>query len=601
MRAIRPALALVALLAVIGGLVYTQSTLTARATAEATATADGAFAFRWPKGIVWTYRLDLTGQKTIDAGGTRLDGRLDLAGHITLQSHGKRGETTHLALRFADLERHALTVMGREVIPDAAALVGPTALVELTDEGTLAALRFAPDAPPVFRHLAQLVIGEMQLVVAPGELTWEAREPTQHGEAITDYEVIAADPHAIELGRYRFDYARLDGAPADTPVSVDANYRARIARAGHVLSLAGTETVAAGDAVRISGAIDLALVAMGPAADPAAPVATYTDRRAPDAWPISAEAHRAMLARRAGDLTIDRIVTDLRRFGPGGEMPEHSRWAWQAAGRLLLDPGAAAHLGRLVTDDPAIGHRGRALALDLLAQVGRPEAQAALRNALEALPRDAKRAALLTRLGFVERPEPATVELAAAEWQRAEGVERQSAATVLGAAAGHLYRSGETEQALAHVRRLEAGLSRGEDRRATILALGNAGVPEAVMTIAAHAADPDPAVRRAVATALRKTPGLVAHEALGALMTDADPQVSRAAVRALGRHPLAADDLTGLAARVRAGELGPSTHGALVDLLVRHGDLDPDARRALGLALAQRATDGRVRARLARL
>lgn len=310
------------------------------------------------------------------------------------------------------------------------------------------------------------------------------------------------------------------------------------------------------------------------------------------------------LVSRAGDMTTARMLDELRTFGPGGEMPHHSRWAWQATGRMLLDPSAAEALGRLVIEEKSIGFKGRALAFDLLASVGHAEAQSAMRDALRNIERDDRFPSLLNRAGFITEPEPRTVQLVADIYESADGIARQSAATTLGASAGHLYRTGQTDDALRHVRRLETDLrtqSDATDRRALILGLGNAGVDEAVATIAAHARDDAPAVRRAVATALRKTPGLVAEEALDALMADADPRVGRAAVRALGRHPLNADHLGTLAQRVMDGSLGDSTHGPLVDLLVRNADLDTQARRTLALALAHRTSDPRVRARLARL
>lgn len=604
-----PALLLVATLAAVGGLLAVQDAITPAAKPGQAQAGPVAPRLRWPGDTVWRYRLELKGHKRIEAGPATLEGALDLAAHVELRSYGRFDGNTRLGMRFVELERHALTMLGEDVMPDRATadavFAGHEAVLDVAPDGSVLGLRFAEDAPTLFQHLSRLVAGEIQLVIRGGETTWEAKENTQHGQALTDYEVVGGDDQAVDIGRYRFDYARLDGAPADTAAAVEARYEARIARAGHVLRLKGSETISAGEMLKIEGALDFEFLAMGPApADGRDPVAELGPRTGLDDWPVSEQARMMMRIRRAGDMTLARITDDLRQFGPGGEMPEHSEWAWRAAGRLVLDPSAATALGQLAIDDPSIGHKGRGLVLDLLASVGHPEAQAAMRDVLAAWRGDALHAALLTRAGFVEQPELETVQMVADAWKSAEGIERQSAATVLGAAAGHLYRSGETDAALTQVHRLEGALrggAEGEDRRALVLALGNAGVPEAVETVAAYAGDADPGVRRAVATALRKTPGALAEQALTGLMSDADPQVARTAVKALDRHPITAGHLASLADAVRDGSLGPATHGALVELLVGHADVDADARRALALAIARRTEDGRLRARLAKL
>lgn len=610
-RLAAPAALLAITAALVGGLVAVQDAI-APAPEPPAARAETAPRLKWPADTVWRYRLELKGDKRIEAGPASLAGSLDLAAHVELRSYGRHDGNTRLGLRFAEVERHALTMLGEQAMPDRAAadavFAGREALLEVAPDGAVLGLRFASDAPTLFQHLSRLVAGEIQLVMQPGETTWEAREKTQHGLALTDYEVTGADGSAVELGRYRFDYARLDGAPEGAATRVEARYTARIARAGHVERLRGSETIRAGEgerSVHVEGAIDFELLGMGPApADGRDPMAALGARTGLDAWPVSAQARHMMRVRRAGDMTLDRIAADLRAFGPGGQMPAHSQWAWRATGRLLLDPSAATALGRVAIEDASIGHKGRALVLDLLASVGHAEAQSALRDVLESQRGGERHAALLTRAGFVERPETRTVQMVAEAWGAADGVEKQSAATVLGAAAGHLYRSGETEQALGHVRRLEGALSAAEDtadRRALLLALGNAGVPEAVETVAAYAGDADPAVRRAAATALRKTPGAVAEQALGALMRDDDARVARTAVKALSRHALGDEHLRSLAAAVADGSLAPATHSALVELLVAHGERAPDARRLLAAALAARTADGRLRSRLARL
>ena len=86
-------------------------------------------------------------------------------------------------------------------------------------------------------------------------------------------------------------------------------------------------------------------------------------------------------------------------------------------------------------------------------------------------------------------------------------------------------------------------------RSSYLSALGNAGDAAQTPRIAKHARDEDPAVRRSVASALRKTDDPAARSTLMSLASDPSEDVQVAAVEALAHHPASASEQQELARR----------------------------------------------------
>ncbi len=168
-----------------------------------------------------------------------------------------------------------------------------------------------------------------------------------------------------------------------------------------------------------------------------------------------------------------------------------------------------------------------------------------------------------------------------------EGALGEAALVTVGALVGQRALQGDTEGAADANSRLLSRLESAKTPRArelAVLALGNAGLPQNLPRLAALARDPEPDVRSAVATALRKTPTDEARGTLIGLLTDADDEVQRAAGRGVARQTLDADALAVIAAGVATGEIRPAAWpGLLTALSAMPGDAG--ARAVLGAML----------------
>jgi hypothetical protein len=205
----------------------------------------------------------------------------------------------------------------------------------------------------------------------------------------------------------------------------------------------------------------------------------------------------------AAGLTAEGLLEGLERFAADPRAEGLPAFVAQASGLLRLHPELCQALAAQVLS-PSGPVRTRHFALELLAAAGSPEAQAAMRQVLEATG-DARGA---QRLSLLQRPTAETVRFVEAWWRSAAGPDRAPLALTLGATAGLLAHGGEAGAAAPALDALAAALASAQapdDRRTQLLALGNAGAEAAVPAVLAHAADADPAVREAALEALRKT------------------------------------------------------------------------------------------------
>jgi HEAT repeat protein len=595
-RSLLAALAALALTAAAGLSVREAPDATTPPAARAQSSAPGAC----PPGEVRTYALTLQTEQTAQMLDAPQTGRLDLAATVELRCH----EAQVVGLRFTDLQRHALTMLGQAVLTDAeaarAALVGPEALATLSPLGALESLQPPEGVDPLFRHLARAVLAEIQVVTDadPEAATWRVEEVTPLGRATVDYTRLPASPGSdlVALEKVRAGYVRLDALPLGTAADRVETGGALVARLrdGRLDSLLGDETLSAlaadGRAVlEARTQLSLKLVDVG-RFDPRADAATLAARPrvsadGPDASPAL---ERRLLEARVDGLTMESLVDTVLEFGDGGTMPDHNRWLWRATGLLTLHPERCAELVAMF-GDPNLTPAARGLLADLLANAGHPQAQAALRRMLDddAARRDAAGPALLQRAALLESPTAETLDWAIARMDQDEGALGEAALVTVGALVGQRALQGDTEGAADANSRLLSRLESAKTPRArelAVLALGNAGLPQNLPRLAALARDPEPDVRSAVATALRKTPTDEARGTLIGLLTDADDEVQRAAGRGVARQTLDADALAVIAAGVATGEIRPAAWpGLLTALSAMPGDAG--ARAVLGAML----------------
>ena len=181
---------------------------------------------------------------------------------------------------------------------------------------------------------------------------------------------------------------------------------------------------------------------------------------------------------------------------------------------------------------------------------------------------------------------------------------RYATAYSLGAVAGHLAADGDTASANVYANELKRDLNQARDpnERAQLLtALGAAGRSEDLPTIVVMAADPDAAVRRAAAGALRNDASAEGLSVLLRLVADPIPPVQQAALRVLSQRALALATLDALAEIVERNVLHKTSYGDLLTLLGSRVAAGPSVIRMLVFVVAHSEDDPAMEARARRL
>ncbi len=570
---------------------------------------DGA-TLAWPLGqryvytLAWQARTHMQGDATIGIPAT--DGDVDLDGQLELRSLGRRGDTTLLAISVPQLERHRWSVLGRELFPDDATVqatfTGRAAYISLRADGSLAAVRFDPDAPPLFRA-AMSAIAPQAIVTLRTGADWDVVEQGPSGRARVHYH-----RHDDALVRDRVSYRTLDALPAglcsECRPTLSASASIDLAD-GHVASLDDRETLASrrpdGSTmldVQSHFAIALVDVHAGAGVEAAIDEAHLVD--------ATTSYQREALERRIDGLTGEALLDQLRISALTGKLGVNNTWAVRAVALLQLHPELCDQL-RDLFEDPEINLTGRGMILDLLTSAGSGPAQEAMRAILES---ETARTDPTAYLAFVERfsivEQPAAESAPFIDKLRADAATtgdrplETAALYTLGSLAGHLADSGDLATARGYTARFRKELAeaRTPDAKRTLLAaLGNAGLPDDVGAIAALATDRDPEVRAQVAVALRDAKTPEAEAALGALAADPEATVARTAWTTLGHRELELATVTRLAGVVRDGRLPADAGGEATSVLGPHLADNPKVADAL-IALAQQTSDNALKARI---
>ncbi len=282
------------------------------------------------------------------------------------------------------------------------------------------------------------------------------------------------------------------------------------------------------------------------------------------------DARQRGLEQRVGGLTVEQMLADLA-LALGGRLPDHDRWLWRATGLLQLDPTAAMRLADACLDGTLEG-RPRQVALELLANVGDPAAQSALRRVLAdpSVVAGDDYPQLVQRSVLLRDPEDETIELLTRQGETLDGPSSRASFVAAGGAVGHA-RAHDPARGAETVRRLQESLGAVTDpvdRQALVMALGNTGAPEARDDLldAARATD-DSDLRRMAARALAHFEDEASAGQLVDMVDDTDPLVQRAALDALSENRPSSAQLEALAGV--AGGLPTQTRVAIVTLAER--------------------------------
>ena len=203
----------------------------------------------------------------------------------------------------------------------------------------------------------------------------------------------------------------------------------------------------------------------------------------------------------------------------------------------------------------------------------------------------------IVAVGSVARADSETVanlwELATHHGDRESRALASTARLALGQIGGSLRRAGAADYAwlALDLQRAVAVATTNRDRAVALKALGNAGDPAHIESVAAHRTDASPLVRAAAAKALGGIDTAESRAALHDHLThEREGRVRTAIVRSLSRTGHVDGEGLRLCARMLDTERDPSTRRAMARYLANHLDSLPDARPVLQRFLAA-ATD----------
>jgi hypothetical protein len=289
-------------------------------------------------------------------------------------------------------------------------------------------------------------------------------------------------------------------------------------------------------------------------------------------------------------------------------------WFARSVARMQLEPEVCGELAGTFRD-AKLGVRGRKMILELLANVGTPEAQRAMGAIMassEARADSDAYGAFVQRLSFLRAPDRGALELAATIYDRERargdrGITSAAAATLANLAGKREARGDapEARAALEGLRRELAGTHTSREKADLIEALAQGARPEDVPRWQGFARDADPMVRRAAASALGTIDAPAGRGSLLELTTDSESATQRAALGALARQSLGVDDTVKLGELAASGRIARENDDFVLNLLAkRTGDGEPIVgalRSMLAASSGNPSLAGRIRGMLERM
>ena len=280
----------------------------------------------------------------------------------------------------------------------------------------------------------------------------------------------------------------------------------------------------------------------------------------------------------AANVPPGSIAAMVRALPPGAQPTAAFRDAACAALRLTRARGRLeCDALAIVFEDERTSDDRRTLILDLLASAGTPEAQIVMRRllALGVARRNSRTfASFVQRLGFMERPDGATLRFLVSVYAQSKHEVhevRAACAYALGAGAGRAYVWGLTDAATRAAEVLRFDLLHATspaEKCALVTALGNAGLESDVGVILRFVEDGEGRVRCAAALALKKMHTTEARAALLGLLVAKDENVAASALSALFEQSLAQEEIVRLAELVLAGRTPLALDGRILRLIV---------------------------------
>lgn len=517
--------------------------------------------------------------------------QLDIDVELSVERiRGSAPEEIRRVFRFPKCQRGSFKFNGSELITDRTAceseLSHAALVVDYGPKGALLRVHEPKDAPRMFGELASFLVSEISFWSPSGsENAQTVTEANLRGVAVSHYE----RERSGDWIRRREQYNSLIAAEhSQVPVRARVGGRHRLRLEGDtVQDFVGAETVkvetVSGEKVATSLLrIELRRIGEGSKSDFDFAATAFTTR-ALDEPQFSEELERRMLVQQIDGLTREEFLATLARYAGSGRVPDHDRFLWRSYALLQLEPELARDMMPIFNGGNSAA---RTLVLDLLAQVGHPEAQAVVVELLqqrEALA-DPKAVELHQRLGLIEEPEPETIDFAEHRYQEALQAGNTAWHFASAYTLGALARRTDAETSSRLREALIDDLDAAQEPftiRHLVTALGAAQHEEDVTRIARYATSEDANVRAAVATTFDEPQTEDGLDTLLQLVADADRITQLQAIRSLHSYTLEHAHFEVVAARVSEGAIHQVNFRALVELAKTFRVKNPDGAEAL--------------------
>jgi len=536
-------------------------------------------AVQWQAGVERVYSMSWRAksktQMGVDAAnGTSFEALTHLEAELHVRNLGDRDGAQLLGVRIADVRLLELSLNGKDTVQDAdlakRTLTAYEAYASIGARGIVQGISFAKDTPIAVRNTLQTIVEQLQITAPESAVAeWDAMEFAPNGTANVHY---GRSGNTITRRRQPYlSIASLGPTPPDGQQSLDALDTIVLDDRGGLDSMRAEEvlsfTAAGATSPMLQTSSSFTLTPVVTRSFDPTQVAAVALEMQPLGFitqdPDLAARRREQLA--AG-VTIESVDAEILAHDQGGIVPRG--FVAKAGAFLELHPELCAVL-EAKFEDAGLKVRGRGLILDLLATAGSAAAQKAMREALSS---DAARgpgfATLFQRFAAVPRPDKASVDFVATAF-RAGGAARGPAAVTLGVM---IRRIAATDAASAKALNQEllsrlAAASTAADKRALIIALGNARSPENAQAIKTHAIDAEPIVRAQTARALAGFDTPDARATVVRLAGDADSMVARDAITSLGSMALTSSDWADLKKLATRADASTEADAELVRLV----------------------------------
>lgn len=550
----------------------------------------------WPSHVEARYGLEWRVREHVAlpvGEGAAPDSTLSWKGTLKVE----RPDAAHVRFSLDGLDEGQLQLLGNDVPANAETFTHHQVQLSLDATGAVSQVTVEPGTPELTLRLLES-LGRELVLERPSQpaLTWNAQHVDQFGTAEVELSWAEEDLVVRKVKAMQRLAALTPEAARGVSTTADGTSTVRLTADGlpteWTTSLMLSARKADGQTVlEASEQLSLHLESHGPYR----PVATQF--LPPPS--LNAGNETKHLEERVGTLTAEQFKKDLEHLN-GGVFPDHNKWLWQTTALLTLHPELCDEVVKRFAD-PKTTFTGRALAADLLAGAGTPEAQTALRTALDSpAAKGPGGEQLLQRFSLVQKPAAESAEWMAQRLRTTtDAIDKAASGASLGSMARHLAEWGDEDHARQYGQQLRDRLETatpGADRAYALRALGNVGSADNRALLVGALASTQAIERDAATFALRHDPSNDATTALLGATHDADPSVQATAFTVLAARPLDPPTLQQLLASVPT--LGSANDHGLVTLLTPYLD-QADVQATLKVIATRNPNDGELQGRVA--